>query len=65
MALRKAVRREIKIDGCTQKDLADYMGVTLKHANQMLMGKATGNIMLLDKMCEAVGLDLYGRKRDA
>lgn len=41
--------------GMTQADLAREMGVTPKHINQMLSGKATGSPGMLDYAAHVLG----------
>ncbi len=55
-AIKAAIRAELKADGCTQKDLARYLGVSEKHVSQVLTGKAEGHLRLISRMAEAVGL---------
>ena len=57
--------------GWTQADLAREMGVTPKHINQMLNGKATGSPGMLDFVAHTLGFEWQvtavenGSKRDA
>jgi len=52
------IRAELRADGCTQKDLARYLGLSEKHVSQVLTGKVVGDLRLLSRMAEAVGLSL-------
>lgn len=54
--LKRAIRAELKADGCTQADLAWYLGITPKHASQVLTGTVVGRFEMLERMAEAVGL---------
>ena len=54
--LKSAIRAELNADGCTQKDLAWYLGLTEKHVSQVLTGKVTGRFEVLERMAAAVGL---------
>jgi transcriptional regulator with XRE-family HTH domain len=56
--LKAAIRAELKADGCTQKDLAWYLGISEKHVSQVLTGKVTGHLGLLEAMAAAVGLSV-------
>ena len=55
--LKRAIRAELKADGCTQADLAWYLGITPKHVSQMLTGTVAGRFELLERMAAAVGLE--------
>jgi transcriptional regulator with XRE-family HTH domain len=55
--LKKAIRAELKADGCTQVDLARYLGLSPKHVSQMLTGTVDGRFELLERMARAVGLE--------
>jgi transcriptional regulator with XRE-family HTH domain len=57
-AIKAAIRRELKADGCTQKDLARYLGISEKHMSQVLTGAVTGHLPLIERMAHAVGLTL-------
>lgn len=60
--LKVAIRAELRADGCTQVDLARYLGITPKHASQVLTGKVVGRFDLLERMAAAVGLSpAFGR----
>jgi transcriptional regulator with XRE-family HTH domain len=54
--LKTAIRAELKADGCTQADLAWYLGITPKHVSQVLTGKVTGRFEMVERMAAAVGL---------
>jgi transcriptional regulator with XRE-family HTH domain len=56
--IKAAIRAELKADGCTQKDLAWYMGLTEKHISQVLTGKVKGDPEMLLALAAAVGLSL-------
>jgi transcriptional regulator with XRE-family HTH domain len=56
--LKSAIKAALEADGCTQTDLADYLGLSQKHVSQVLTGKATGDLRMLVRMAAAVGLDL-------
>jgi transcriptional regulator with XRE-family HTH domain len=57
-AIKAAIRTELKVDGCTQKDLARYLGISEKHVSQVLTGKVAGHLPLIERMAQAVGLSL-------
>ncbi len=57
-AIKAAIRRELKADGCTQKDLARYLGISEKHMSQVLTGVVVGHLPLIERMAHAVGLTL-------
>ncbi len=57
-AIKAAIRRELKADGCTQKDLARYLGISEKHMSQVLTGVVVGYLPLIERMAHAVGLTL-------
>ena len=57
-AMKARIRAELRADGCTQKDLARYLGLSEKHVSQVLTGKVVGDLRLLSRMAEAVGLSL-------
>jgi gp16 family phage-associated protein len=54
--LKAAIRAELRADGCTQADLARYLGLSEKHVSQVLTGKAVGAVGTLEEMAAAVGL---------
>ena len=56
--VKARIKAELRADGCTQKDLAWYLGLSEKHVSQMLTGRVTGTLQLLDDMARAVGLTL-------
>lgn len=56
--LKRAIRDELRADGCTQKDLARYLGITEKHVSQVLTGKVAGHLGMLERMAAAVGLSV-------
>lgn len=56
--MKAAIRAELKADGCTQKDLARYMGLSEKHVSQVLTGKVKGDPEMLMALAAAVGLSL-------
>jgi transcriptional regulator with XRE-family HTH domain len=55
-SLKTEIRAELRADGCTQKDLAWYLGISEKHVSQMLTGKVDGRFDLIERMAAAVGL---------
>lgn len=57
-AMKARIRAELRADGCTQKDLARYLGLSEKHVSQVLTGKVAGDLRMLARMAEAVGLSL-------
>ena len=56
--IKLAIRAELEADGCTQKDLAGFLGLSEKHVSQMLTGKVKGDPETLMRMAAAVGLSL-------
>lgn len=56
--IKVAIRAELKADGCTQKDLARYLGISEKHVSQVLTGKVIGHLPTIEAMASAVGLSL-------
>lgn len=56
--LKAAIRAELRADGATQADLARHMGLSEKHVSQVLSGKATGSMRMLEEMAAAVGLSV-------
>lgn len=56
--LKSAIRAELRADGCTQADLARYMGLSEKHVSQVLSGKIAGSLKVLEEMAAAVGLSV-------
>lgn len=55
--LREQVAARLKEHGVTQVALADHLGITAKHMNQILHGIVVGaNPLLLERMAAAVGL---------
>lgn len=55
--LKRAIRAELEADGCTQVDLARYLGLSTKHVSQVLTGKAGGRFETVARMAVAVGLE--------
>lgn len=55
--LKHRIRYELKLLGCTQKDLADYLGISEKHISQIMTGRIQGSNELLDRMAEALGIE--------
>lgn len=51
------IEKQLKVKGWTQADLAREMGVTPKHINQMLTGKATGSPGMLDFVAFTLGFE--------
>jgi transcriptional regulator with XRE-family HTH domain len=56
--LKAAIRRELKADGCTQRDLARYLGLSEKHVSGVLSGRVVGAWGTLERMAAAVGLSV-------
>jgi transcriptional regulator with XRE-family HTH domain len=56
--LRGEVRARLKGQRATQLGLAERLGITPKHLNQMLTGKVTGSPEMLERMARAVGLQI-------
>jgi transcriptional regulator with XRE-family HTH domain len=54
--LRAEVSRRLRAQKATQIGLADYLGITPKHVNQLLRGHVTGTAEMLDALAGAVGL---------
>jgi transcriptional regulator with XRE-family HTH domain len=57
-SIKARIKAELRADGCTQKDLARYLGLSEKHVSQMLTGRVTGTLPLIEAMASAVGLSL-------
>jgi transcriptional regulator with XRE-family HTH domain len=57
-AIKTRIRAELRADGCTQKDLAWYLGLSEKHVSQVLTGRVTGSFDVIEAMASAVGLSL-------
>lgn len=57
-AIKAAIKAELKADGCTQADLAAYLGLSQKHVSQILTGKVQGGHDVIEAMARAVGLSL-------
>jgi transcriptional regulator with XRE-family HTH domain len=55
--LKRAIRAELKADGCTQVDLARYLGLSTKHVSQVLTGNVAGRFEVVARMAAAVGLE--------
>jgi transcriptional regulator with XRE-family HTH domain len=55
-AVKVAIRAELAASGLSQRDLAQYTGLTEKHVSGVLTGKVVGSFDVLAKMAEAVGL---------
>jgi hypothetical protein len=56
--LKSAIRNALARDGCMPEDLAWYLGISEKHCSEVLTGKATGTLELLERMAAAVGLSV-------
>jgi transcriptional regulator with XRE-family HTH domain len=56
--IKAAIRAELKADGCSQADLARYLGLSEKHVSQMLTGVVKGDPETLMRMAAAVGLSV-------
>jgi transcriptional regulator with XRE-family HTH domain len=56
--LRAEVRARLEARHVTQASLAEYLGITAKHVNQVLGGKVTGSPDLLARMAEAMGMQI-------
>lgn len=59
--VRDAIRRELRADGCTQRDLAAYVGVSQGHVSRVLGGKRSvhfgmSDFPLIETMAAAVGI---------
>jgi transcriptional regulator with XRE-family HTH domain len=61
--IKLAIRRELKADGCTQKDLARYLGVSPVSVSRILTGNRQGSHELLAAMAHAVGLTVAAEVR--
>jgi len=55
-SLKSAIRDELRADGCSQKDLAWFLGVSQKHVSNVLSGRVPGRFELVERMAAAVGL---------
>lgn len=51
------IEKQPEVKGWSQADLAREMGVTPKHVNQMLTGKATGSPGMLDFAAFTLGFE--------
>lgn len=51
------IEKQLEVKGWSQADLAREMGVTPKHINQMLTGKATGSPGMLDFAAFTLGFE--------
>lgn len=56
--LKAEVRARLRARNVTQASLAECLGITAKHLNQVLGGKVTGSPDLLARMAEAMGLEI-------
>lgn len=56
--LRAEVRARLEARRVTQASLAEHLGITPKHVNQVLSGKVTGSPDLLARMAEAMGMQI-------
>jgi len=56
--VKARIKVELRKDGCTQKDLAGYLGLTEKHVSQILTGKVQGSHAVIESMARAVGVSL-------
>jgi transcriptional regulator with XRE-family HTH domain len=56
--LRAEFRGRLEARHVTQASLAEHLGITSKHVNQVLSGKVTGSPGLLARMAEAMGLQI-------
>jgi transcriptional regulator with XRE-family HTH domain len=59
--LRRRVVAHLRAQKATQIGLAEYLGVTPKHVNQILKGVTPGTSALLDRMAAAAGLEIVVR----
>jgi transcriptional regulator with XRE-family HTH domain len=56
--IKARIKDELRADGCTQKDLARYLGITEKHVSQVLKGRCAGSPQVIEDMAHAVGLSV-------
>lgn len=56
--LKHRIKSELKLLGCTQKDLAHYLGISEKHISQIMTGRIKGSNEILDRMAKAIGIEL-------
>jgi transcriptional regulator with XRE-family HTH domain len=56
--LRAEVRARLEARHVTQASLAEHLGITPKHMNQVLGGKVIGSPALLARMAEAMGMEI-------
>ncbi len=56
--IKLAIRNELQADGCTQQDLARYLGVSPVSVSRILTGSRAGSHALIEAMAHAVGLTL-------
>lgn len=59
-----AIAAHLAASGMSQADLAREMGVSPKHVNQILTGKATGSPGLLDFAAFALGCEWHVELRE-
>ncbi len=57
--IKLAIRNELRADGCTQRDLAAYLGVNPVSVSRILTGSRPGSHALIEAMAHAVGLTLH------
>jgi transcriptional regulator with XRE-family HTH domain len=56
--LRAEVRARLEARHATQASLADHLGISAKHLNQILGGHVNGSPALLARIAEAVGVQI-------
>ena len=56
--LRAEVRARLEARHATQASLAEHLGISAKHLNQVLGGHVNGSPVLLARIAEAVGLQI-------
>ena len=58
MAIKAVIRAELKADGCSQADLARYLGCSPQYVHRVLSGKQDGRPAFIESMAHALGLSL-------
>jgi transcriptional regulator with XRE-family HTH domain len=56
--LRAEVRARLEARHATQASLAEHLGISAKHLNQILGGHVNGSPALLARIAEAVGVQI-------
>jgi transcriptional regulator with XRE-family HTH domain len=56
--IKATILAELKAQGFTQADLANYLAVSPKHVNCVLKGRQPGTFAFIERMAHAVGLSV-------